>query len=88
MSLRPLKTFVRLNRIIGNTNNKVDDPATYEMIVPIKLKNGTFIAPNDGRTHLFYSDALKEGKTVLVYKDKTSWNTLQKTDTIIEIYQQ
>lgn len=88
MALRPLRTYVRLNRTIGNTEQRTDDPATYEMVVPIKLKNGTFAVPNDGRLHLFYRDALEEGKTVLVYKNSLSWNTLRKDDKIIEMYQQ
>lgn len=88
MALRPLRTYVRLNRQVGNTTEKRDDSATYEMVVPVKLKDGTFAVPNDGREHLFYRQALKEGKTVLVYKGKTSWNTLCKSDTIIEMYQQ
>jgi hypothetical protein len=87
MSLRPLRTYVRLNRTIGNTDKRTDDPATYEMVVPIKLKDGSFAVPNDGRLHLFYRDALKDGETVLVYKGALSWNTLRKDDKIIEMYQ-
>ena len=88
MALRPLRTYVRLNRTIGNTDKRFDDTATYEMVVPIKLKNGTFAVPNDGRLHLFYREALEKGMTVLVYKDRLSWNTLRKDDKIIEMYQQ
>ena len=88
MALRPLRTYVRLNRTIGNTDKRFDDTATYEMVVPIKLKNGTFAVPNDGRLHLFYREALEKGETVLVYKNSLSWNTLQKDDKIIEMYQQ
>ena len=88
MALRPLRTYVRLNRTVGTTTKRQDDSATYEMVVPVKLKDGTFAVPNDGREHLFYRQALKEGKTVLVYKGKTSWNTLCKDDTIIEMFQQ
>ena len=88
MALRPLRTYVRLNRTICNTDKRFDDTATYEMVVPIKLKNGTFVVPNDGRLHLFYRDALEEGETVLVYKNSLSWNTLRKDDKIIEMYQQ
>lgn len=87
MALRPLRTYVRLNRTIGNTDKRFDDTTTYEMVVPIKLKNGTFAVPNDGRLHLFYREALEKGKTVLVYKNSLSWNTLQKDDRIIEMFQ-
>jgi len=88
MALRPLRTYVRLNRTIGNTDKRFDDTATYEMVVPIKLKNGTFAVPNDGRLHLFYREALEKGMTVLVHKNGLSWNTLRKDDKIIEMYQQ
>ena len=88
MALRPLRTYVRLNRQLGNTDKRFDDTATYEMVVPIKLKNGTFAVPNDGRLHLFYREALEKGMTVLVHKNGLSWNTLRKDDKIIEMYQQ
>ena len=87
MALRPLRTYVRLNRQLGNTDKRFDDTATYEMVVPIKLKNGTFAVPNDGREHLFYRDTVREGKTVLVYEGKITWNVLCSTDRIIEMFQ-
>lgn len=88
MALRPLKTFVRLNRKLGNSQNRHNDPVLYQMIIPIKLKNGTFIHPatNDNSSK-FYLDALKEGNTILLHENGISWNTLCQTDFIIEIYQ-
>jgi hypothetical protein len=87
MALRPLKTYVRLNRQLGNTQKRIDDPTIYEMIVPIKLKNGTFAVPNNDRQPHFYINTLKKGKTVLLHSNKISWNVLCESDSIIELYQ-
>ena len=88
MALRPLKTYVRLNRQSGATESiRFDDPNLYQMIIPIKLKNGTFIAPSNDIPHTFFKEVIKEGKTILIAENGISWNFLCSTDRIIEMFQ-
>ena len=87
MNLRPLKTYVRLNRQSGNHVDRYDDKNLYLMLIPIKLKNGSFAAPSNDIPHTFFMDAIKEGQTVLISENGFSWNHLISTDRIIEMYQ-
>jgi hypothetical protein len=79
------KTYVRLNRQVGTTDQRVDETCEWELVVPVKKKDGTFSLPPN-RPCLFYRHALLKGETVLV-NSNGGWNTLLKTDRILEIYQ-
>lgn len=88
MALRPLKTYVKLNRQSGATESiRFDDPNLYQMIIPIKLKDGTFVAPSNDIPHNFFNEDIKEGKTILISPNGMSWNFLCNSDRIIEMYQ-
>jgi hypothetical protein len=88
MALVPLKTYVRLNRQSGAMDdNRFDDPNLYRILIPIRLKNGTFIAPSNDIPHNFFKDSIKEGKTILINENGFSWNFLCSTDRIIEMFQ-
>jgi hypothetical protein len=88
MALRPLRTYVRLNRQTGAMpDNRFDDSNLYQLIIPIKLKNGSFVAPSNDIPHDFFMESIKEGKTILINENGISWNFLCPTDRIIEMFQ-
>jgi hypothetical protein len=79
------KTYVKLNRQLGNSQQRIDDATEWEMVFPVKKKDGTFGLPPNNPC-LFYRDALLEGKTVLV-NSNGGWNFIMSTDRILEMYQ-
>lgn len=78
-----LKTYVKLNRQIGG-NERFDDPALYELILPIKTDKGFELPKRDCG---FFQHVLLRGEAVLLCPNGFSWNTLIGTDRIISIYQ-
>lgn len=83
------RTYVLLNRILGNTDKRFDDSVIWELIVPIKNDDGTFSLPsqaNDKWAMDTFKKYLLKGETVLV-NNMGGWNTLLKTDHILKIWQ-
>ena len=85
-----MNTFVLLNRKVGNTEERIDVPTPFEMIVPIKRKDGTFQAPKKIKDYFAgfaFKSVLEEGETVLI-NPNGGWNTLIKSDRIIKMWQE
>lgn len=84
------RTFVLLNRKLGNTDKRFDDPVIWQLLIPIKNADGTFSIPEQAKD-IFpvfsFSSYLLEGKTVL-RNQNGGWNILGKTDNIIELWQE
>lgn len=84
------KTFVLLNRILGNTTTRFNDSVIWELIVPIKNADGTFSTPKEMDKYFAayaFVPCLLEGKTVLVNK-AGGWNLLSSNDHILRIWQE
>jgi hypothetical protein len=85
-----MTTYVLLNRRIGNSAQRADSEFPFEMILPIKQKDGTFKAPKSIEEHLAgftFKKYLERGETILVNANG-GWNTLSKTDHIIKMWQE
>jgi hypothetical protein len=85
-----MKTYVLLNRLIGNTSQRADSEIPWEMILPIKQKDSTFKAPKSIGDHLAgfaFKKYLERGETILVNANG-GWNMLSKTDHIIKMWQE
>lgn len=78
--------FVRLNRQLGATSQRVEEKGFYEMIIPRKV-GGLFTAPNitNQPCGWAFRKYLEQGHTVLV-NPNGGWNILLKSDQIVEMY--
>jgi len=78
------RIYVKLNRQVGASEERFDDDTEWELIIPVRLKNGTFALPKNNPCH-FYRDYILKGETVLE-NNWGGWNTLSKSDIILEMY--
>jgi hypothetical protein len=81
-----MPVFVRLNRKVGATEQRVEGKRFYEMIIPKKV-GGLFTAPklDNYSCGSFFRKYLEMGETVLV-NPNGGWCTLMKSDQIVEMF--
>lgn len=84
-----MDTFVLINRKIGNTDERQDIKTPYEMIIPIKDKDGTYKAPKKIKDYIAgfaFKKYLEQGETILICPNG-GWNILMKSDHIVKMWQ-
>ncbi len=83
------RIYVKLNSILGSTDERFDCPVEWEMVFPVRNSNGTFSAPKNVKEYFAgfaFKKYLNEGEIILV-NNKGGWNSLSKSDRILKMYQ-